>query len=325
MDGDLVTMFWIRSERESKSPNPAHREVDARYDAAARAVGVLLTSISVDDVVVGATSTGPAVRVRGSLVAPDSAFFHTKLMTWPTDRFDSWRHLTTYAAVSAAGFFTSVPVGHSLINNDKMLTALRLFAGDVPRLPTVRLCTRGYGTGHLDSCGAAIRASNIAFPVIVKPSSWGAGHSVFVADTLDDLDTVLSWAAAAELTVVVQPWLGRNAADCRVYCVDGEPYRALVRRPVGDAVAGNPGQGGVAQLTDVPEALVCPARTVARDIGLPYVCVDFLGTDGRWWFSEIEIDGGTNPGERHLTEVRFGSYRSRFDAFVRNLSSGGAR
>ncbi|MFI0717001.1 RimK family alpha-L-glutamate ligase [Streptomyces inhibens] len=323
MTADLVTMFWIRSERESKSPNPFDAEINSRYDAAARAAGVLLSRISVDDVVVGTTEVGASVRVRGELVAADTAFFHTKLVTWPVDRFDYWRHLTTYAALSAAGFYTTFPVGYSLINNEKLITALRPFGSVVPRLPTVRLSTRGYGPDHLDWCTAAMRASDIAFPVVVKPSSWGGGNSVFVASNAGELDTVLTWAAAAELTVVVQPWLGRDVVDYRVFYVDGEPYRVLTRKPRGDALAGNVGQGGVAGWTAMPDALVAPARAVARDIELPYLCIDFLCADGQWWFSEIEIDGGTTQGDHHMTEVRFGSYRSRFDTFVGDLRSGG--
>ncbi|WP_327370959.1 ATP-grasp domain-containing protein [Streptomyces sp. NBC_01217] len=322
---DPVTMFWIRSERESKSPNPFDAEINSRYDAATRKAGVLLSRISVDDVVVGTTKGEASVRVRGDLIAPDSAFFHTKLVTWPVDRFDYWRHLTTYAALSAAGFFTTVPVGLSLINNEKLLTGLRRFGSAVRRLPTVRLGTRGYGPDHLDWCTAEMRANDIDFPVVVKPSSWGGGNSVFVASDAGELDTVFTWMAAAEMTVVVQPWLGRDVVDYRVFYVDGEPYRVLTRQPRGDALAGNVGQGGVAGWTTIPDALVDPARAVADDIELPYLCVDFLYAGGQWWFSEIEVDGGTTQGDHHMTEVRFRSYRSRFDRFVRGLRSTGTR
>ncbi|WP_436498582.1 ATP-grasp domain-containing protein [Actinokineospora sp. HUAS TT18] len=311
-----VTMFWVRSERESKSPNPAHHEVDARYAAAAGANGMALRVITADDIVIGRTPT-PRVRVRGDLIDPAQAFFHTKLMSWPGDRFDAWRHLSTFAALEAAGFFVTIPATHSILNNEKVLTSLQPFGSEVRRLPTVRVCTRGYGAGGARVDRDTLAAASVDFPVIVKPSSWGAGHGVFVATTIDELDTVLGFAAPADLTMLVQPWIGRDVVDCRVYCVDGEPYRALARRPLGDAVAGNVGQGGVAELTDVPADLIEPARAVARSVGLSYVCADFLSVGDGWWFSEIEVDGGTIPREQHLTEVRFGSYRTRFDAFVK--------
>lgn len=324
MAADLITMYWIRSERESKSPNPFAPRINRGYDDAARAAGMLLTPITVDDVVIGSTDKGASVRVRGTLVAPDAAFFHTKLITWPVNRFDYWRHLTTYAALSAAGLFTTIPVGHSLINNDKLLSALQRFGGVVPRLPTVRLCTRGYGPEHLDWCTAAMSAGEIGFPAVVKPASWGSGYGVFVASTVGELDTVLSWAATSELTVVVQPWLGRDVVDYRVFYVDGEPYRVLTRELLGDALAGNVVQGGLAGWTAMPEELVAPAQAVAREIGLPYVCIDFLCAEGQWWFSEIEVDGA-GAGDQDLNEVRFGSYRARFDAFVRDLCARGLR
>ena len=315
---DLATMFWIRSERASKSANPVDSEIDPRYDGAALKAGMLLTRITSDDVVIGTTPAGPCVRVRGAAVSPDRAFFHTKMVTWPVDRFDYWRHLSTYAALAAAGFFTTIPVGLSLINNDKLLSAMQPFGSALRRLPTVRLSTRGHGPDRLDWCITAMRESGVDFPVVVKPASWGGGHSVFAASTPAELDTVLAWASAAELTVVVQPWLGRGAVDHRVFYVDGEPYRVLTRQPRGDALAGNVSQGGTAGWTRMPEELEVPARAVARDIGLPYLCVDFLCVDGQWWFSEIEVDGGTLLGDHHMTEVRFASYSARFAAFVRD-------
>ncbi|SEF09410.1 RimK family alpha-L-glutamate ligase [Streptomyces sp. Ag109_O5-10] len=323
-DSDAITMFWIRSERESKSPNPYDAAINTGYDDAARAVGMRLTRISVDDVVVGTTKDCASVRVRGALVAPDATVFHTKLVTWPVDRFDYWRHLTTYAALSAAGFFTTVPVGLSLVNNEKQLTALQRFGSVVQRLPSVRLCTRGYDRDHLDWCTAAMRASDIGLPVVVKPASWGGGNGVFVASTVGELDAVLTWAAATELTVLIQPWLGRDVVDYRVYCLDGEPHRVLTRELRGDALAGNTAQGGSAAWNAIPDALLAPARAVARDIGLPYLCVDFLRADGRWWFSEIEVDGSA-ARDPDLNKARFGSFRSRFDTFVRDLRAEGAR
>ncbi|MGY5045109.1 ATP-grasp domain-containing protein [Streptomyces sp. 900105755] len=322
-DSDAITMFWIRSERASKSPNPYDAPINTGYDEAAHAAGMRLTRISVDDVVVGTTEdAGASVRVRGALVAPDRAFFHTKLVTWPVDRYDYWRHLTTYAALSAAGFFTTVPVGLSLINNEKTLTALQRFGSEVSRLPSVRLCTRGYDRDHLDWCTASMRASDIDFPVVVKPASWGGGNGVFVASTIGELDAVLTWAAATELTVVIQPWLGRDVVDYRVHCLDGEPHSVLTRALRGDALAGNLAQGGTAEWTGMPDAVIAPARAVAREIGLPYLCVDFLRAGGRWWFSEIEVDGG--PPDPDVNKVRFGSYRSRFDTFVSELRVGSA-
>lgn len=64
-------------------------------------------------------------------------------------------------------------------------------------------------------------------------------------------------------------------------------------------------------------------RGPARAIGLPYVCVDFLEAGGGFWFSEIEVDGGTSVGGADLTAARFGAYRRHFDRF--RSASGPAR
>lgn len=314
--GPETVMYWIRSERESTLPNPGHVPVNALYDAIFRDLGMTVRPISAENIVVGHTGTEPAVYVRGVGVRPDETFFHTMLMTWPTDRFDIWQHLTTYAALEAAGYFTTVPTLHSVINNDKILTGLSEFGSGLRRVPTVRVTTRGYDADALHRCAAALAAAGIGYPLIVKPAHWGAGYGVFVARSEAELDTVLATARAAEFTMVVQPWLGRDVVDHRVFCVDGEPCSTLGRRPVGDAVAGNLGQGGAMALGTVPDVLRGPAREVAKAVGMPYVCVDFLMTGDDWWLSEIEIDGGSTLDDFDTTRARFASYLARFDMFV---------
>ncbi|NGY63125.1 hypothetical protein G7043_29825 [Lentzea sp. NEAU-D13] len=311
------TMYWIRSERESKRPNPAHAPINAMYDEIFRDLGMTVQPISAENIVVGRTDDGPAVYVRGVRVRPDEAFFHTMLWTWPTDRFDIWQHLTVYAALEAAGYFVTVPTLHSVINNDKILTGLSEFASGLRRVPTVRVTTRGYDSEALRRCVVALTAADIEYPVIVKPAHWGSGHGVFVAENETELNTVLKTAQAAEFTMVVQPWLGREVTDFRVFCIDGEPHSTLGRRPVGDAVAGNLGQGGAMSLGTVPQVLRDPARKVAKAMGMPYVCVDFLmAGDDDWWLSEVEIDGGSTLDDFATTRARFGSYLARFKAFV---------
>ncbi|MFD5075772.1 hypothetical protein [Streptomyces sp. NPDC058371] len=118
------------------------------------------------------------------------------------------------------------------------------------------------------------------------------------------------------MTVLVQPWLGEDVVEHVVVCVDGEPTGL---------------EGALA------ERLSAPAKSVATELGLAYVRVGFVQDADRFrlsrvdcagfaadvdWFSEIEIDGsaGRDPD---LDQVRFGSYRSRFDTFVGDLRSGG--
>ncbi len=310
-----AAMYWIRTDRESKTPNPGHDAADQRFELAGERSGMRIRPVAVDDIVVGHTGEAPQVLVHGKPVNPAEAFFHTKLMSWPENKPDLWRHLSTYCALEAAGFFTTVPALHSVINNDKLLSAL------VCPDSTPTVATTSVHTGPFIDAGRVFDGP-LEFPVIVKPSSWGAGNSVFAVRSRDELNSVLRLAAAAELTAVIQPWLGTGVADCRVYCVDGEPRGAIMRRPRGQSVTSNLGQGGRVEVVDVPPELVAPARDVARTIGLPYAGIDFLRASDGWWFSEIEVDGDTLPSSVELTDLRFGSYRLAFDRFVMGARSG---
>jgi hypothetical protein len=309
-------MYWIRSERESMTPNPVHAVHGDMYETTAAALGMEIRSIGVDDIVIGSTPSTAAVYVRGERVHPHECFFHTMLMSWPVDRFDIWRHLRTFAALESIGFFTTVPMMHSLLNNDKLLTGVGTFGAGLPRLPTVRVGTRGHAVDARNRYEAEMEAARLQFPLMVKPAYWGCGFGVFVAQDSNELEGLLNLAEAAELTLVLQPWLGRRVTDYRIYCLDGEPFMAAARRSTGDAVVGNAGQGGIVDITAIPEVLRAPARLVASRVGTSYLCVDFLMVDDEWWFSEIEIDGANALHDPESLRVRFTSYRDRFAAYV---------
>jgi hypothetical protein len=307
-----VTMFWLRSERSSAAPDPYGDRIYADAKLAAAAHGMTLPSVTVDEIVVSCRGDGPVVRVRGERIDPRSAFFHTKLMSWPIYAVDLWRELTTCLLLEQAGFCVTVPALHSIINNDKLFTLAQDFADGIDPIPTVRVCTRAYYPGLID-----FTALGLEFPAVVKPVDWGGGNAVFLVDGPARLDSVLTLAGAAEMTMVIQPWLGRETVDCRIYCLDGEPVRASERRiSASGSVAGNVTQGGSSRMIPVPQNLRESAALVARDLGLPYVCVDFLGADGRFWFSEIEVDGGTTAGGPELNALRFGAYRGHFERFL---------
>ncbi|NGY63126.1 hypothetical protein G7043_29830 [Lentzea sp. NEAU-D13] len=313
--GTEIVMYWIRSERDSRNPNPIFGPMLEQYAAAFASVNVELRWISVDDLVIGSTGGKPSVHVFGERVDPHKAFFHTMLMSSPHNRIDAWRHLTTYAALEAAGFFVTVPFMHSVMNDDKMLTNLQVFRGAGRAVPTVRINTRGWGTNGVRVDEDVLPAAGISFPAVVKPVDWDGGHSVFLAESQEKLDALLSIAGSADLTMVVQPYLGSDTVDCRVFCVDGEPFVMNIRRPVDGNIAGNVAQGGAWGLVPVPDELAAAARKVAAVFALPYLSVDFLVAGDEWWLSEAELDAGSP--DVPMAAIRFDSYRKRFADFVR--------
>lgn len=307
-----VTLYWIQSQRDPTAQIASYeQQVLRRCREAAAEHAMDLRLVTVDEIITGQRDTTCDVWIGGKRITSDSAFFHTKLLSWPAYRADIWRHLTTYGVLEAAGFCLTVPALHSIINNDKLLSVLSYPQADIRILPTVRLCTREIDPRRVD-----LGIWDLDFPVIVKPSSWGSGMGVLRADNAATLAAVLQLAGASELTMVVQPWLGPDVVDYRIYCVNGEPYSALLRRPAAAGLVSNVQHGGSAEIIELPPELVGPARGVALATGLPYLCVDFLRSGEDFWFSEIEMDGGTGTGGPELTKARFGAYRGLFDAFV---------
>jgi hypothetical protein len=306
-----AVMFWMQPDRD---PQPQvtiyHKQVVARCRAAAAELGVDLRLATADEVVVAQRDGQRQVWVAGELLDRQVGFFHTVNQPWPAYRADTWRNLTLFGVLEAVGYCVTIPALHNIQADDKLLTALIERRCGVPSLPTLRLCTRGLDPRTIDP-----EDYGLQFPLLVKAASWARGMGLMTVSGRPELNATLQLASASELTVILQPWLGPGVTDYRVYVVNGEPYTALARRPSDGGVAGNAAQDGRAQMTGVPPALLEPARRAASVMGLPYVCVDFLEQEGRHWFSEIELDGGTATGGPALTKVRFGAYRQLFDRY----------
>lgn len=304
-------LYWMRSQRDRADLYEIYRrERFAAFERAARNAGLGFDVVAADELVLGVTESGRRqVLLRGEELDPGMSLFHTKVMTWPAYMPDVWRHLTLFALLEAMGFCTTVPARLSVISNDKLLSLAALNPEGRAVIPTVRFATRQFGaiTGLFDP-------ASLHYPVIVKPSNWGGGFGIVQARTANELTSVLQLAGAAELMVVVQPFLSGTVTDYRVYCVDGEPMAAESRTAIPGALVGNEGQGGKARRVDVPGQLIAPARAIAGTLGLPYACADFLHDGDAYFLSEIEIDGGTPATDfTDVVEARFLAYRRHLD------------
>lgn len=306
-----IQLFWFWPARDRPYEAAEHEEEVWRwYRAAAADAGFELHVIDVDDVVVEHSAGRSRVSVRGrGEVHRQSTAFHTKLLTWPDYEKDVWRFLSTFAVLERIGFYTTIPPMHSVIDDDKLLTLVQPWAAGLPTVPTTRLTSR-----HLVQLKDLLDPDGIDYPVLLKPSSWGGGMGVLRAESLAVLEAGLQLAAASEIPMVIQPWVDGLVADCRVYCIDERPVRAMLRRPQAAKFASNTFQGGSVEMVDVPERLVGPATAVAEGIGLPYVCVDFLLTEDGFFLSEVEMDGTLTYADGHgeIIALRFASLAGHF-------------
>jgi glutathione synthase/RimK-type ligase-like ATP-grasp enzyme len=314
----MIPFYWMLPQRERYTEYQSYVDQWQPYRTSAAKVGFELTVIDADDVAVWHTEAETNVYVRGKQCYRDAAAFHTKLLTWPNYNVDVWRFLSTFAVLEASGFYTTIPPMQSVVNDDKLLTFLQPWAHKIPRLPTLRILTRNFV--NLESL---LDPAAITFPVLVKPSNWGSGMGVVRANSLAELTAVLQIAGASELVMLIQPLLGDQPVDCRVYCIEGEPDLALARKPLGAALTSNVELGGQAKLIAPPEALTDSARTVAAALGAPYVAVDFLMSAEGTYLSEIEVDGmipvTVYPEMEGMLDRRFAAYRRRFDRFCEHL------
>lgn len=306
------TMYWLEAQRMRQA---AYEFIKTNYLPdmvhSARQAGVDLVMVTVDDIMVRAEQGKTRVLIQGADVHADSCFFHTKLMTWPDAQADAWRLLSVIDILDAAGFYTTVPSSMNIATNDKLLTLLRHGDSDATPIPTWRVSTRQFTWLRVSDLG-------MDYPLVVKPANWGAGYGIMRVETPQQLQSVLQLAGAGELNMVIQPWLGADTIDYRVYCIEGSARQACVRKPQPGAVAANVFQGGALEYIDVPPRLVAPSERIAKSLGLAYCCIDFLEVDGRLWLSEIEADGAAN-GNAELTIAHFAAYRRQFERHVRAL------
>jgi glutathione synthase/RimK-type ligase-like ATP-grasp enzyme len=312
----MKTLYWFWPERARPQNVVEDEEGWDNYRRAAGAAGLRLELISVDDVAVVADPARPRAYVKGVLADPREVVFHNKLYTWPMFQADAWRSLALFEGLAGAGYHLLVRSELNLISNDKAATLLRLREVDACWLPTMSLPTREFTQPRV-----RLSEAGISYPVVVKPAGWGSGKGVIRADSEPELLMALRLASAAELTMVVQPFLAPagELADLRVYCIDGDPVGAL-RRTVGSGgTVANVTSGGKAELVAVPPELAKRAAVIAECLDTPWLAVDFLCDGHGYYLSEVEIDAYVGPvtarlpGMADIMAARFRAYRARFD------------
>ena len=131
----------------------------------------------------------------------------------------------------------------------------------------------------------------LSFPVVVKPNSATRGVGVAKAADLDSLlgivdylNLIHDYRATGDKSYLIQEYLP-DARDYRVMVVDGECVGGVERR-LPDALAEgrwkhNVHRGAEATGIAVPTEHRRLAEAVAAELGISYLGVDLLATDGR--------------------------------------------
>jgi glutathione synthase/RimK-type ligase-like ATP-grasp enzyme len=313
----LRRMVWVFPDRESRRAVPKWQKAFwFAYEEVAEKLGLTWTSHAPDDIAVdGMDRDNPRIYVAGELVTPADTLFVTSLYSLPYQAMDVFNQQALYAVLEHSGFYLPAPPSLSAIVNDKLATVLYLKDSPIPAIPTVRI-----GTGR--DLGARLYEPvlrDMTFPAIVKPTGWCAGWGICMAHSLEDLRGLLSLAQGGETTLAVQPYLGPQTIDFRVFMVDGKPHTVARRTPPPGSYVANFGRGGGIEYVPLPTELADALDYFGEKIPIPFLCVDFLFDGEKYWFSEIEPDGAivcpdhdsvaVVSRQRSIIEARFRAYR----------------
>jgi hypothetical protein len=282
-------------------------------ESSAAEVGLKWKLISHESIDVAKDAAGIRVYVDGELIDPDSAFFNGFIYGLPHQSGDIWQQYTTFTLLELAGFYMAIPPQLAALVNDKMARFLYFKDLDLNMLPCVRIMTGRTLQFREKDMGMLIQ--NIGFPMVAKPAYWGMGIGVTIAYDLPHLKSILSLAGGCDVPMILQPLLKSNdLLDYRVYVIEGEVHTVETRQARKGEILANVARGGTATCVEMPKELRYYVDVINRKIQLPYNCLDFFFDGSTYWFSEMEIDGGTIYEK---PEIGGKILRDRFSACMR--------
>ena len=161
---------------------------------------------------------------------------------------------------------------------------LAALADVVPTPPTV------IAAAPRDREAVAAAAAELGYPLVLKPTMATQGIGVTrVADrdalegVLDYLDAIHTFPPTGEKSVLLQAYLP-EATDIRVMVIDGTAVGAVERH--GPGWKHNVHRGAAVRSVPVEGEVAAVAETVARTLGIDYVGVDLLESEGVMYCSE---------------------------------------
>ena len=207
-----------------------------------------------------------------------------------------------------------------LRSRNKAETLARLDRADLPTPETVHVSN--------PADGSALRAAfeRLDPPVVIKPNSTTRGIGIAKAADLDSflgicdyLSLIHDYRATGDKSFLVQEFLP-DARDVRAMVVDGEYAGAVERRlPEADRAAGrwkhNVHRGATAAAVDLPDEHRRLAEDAAEALGVRWLGVDVLVSDGR----AVVTETNARPTVDSVTKYEPGFY-DRFAALIRRTA-----
>ncbi|MFD1569513.1 ATP-grasp domain-containing protein [Halorubrum laminariae] len=219
----------------------------------------------------------------------------------PADRgeFDEFDVGLVYPSRLMEGAVVDRRLGVPWVNGRDTVVTSRNKAGVLAALDDARLPTpqTTLVSNPVDESVVEAAAADLSYPIVVKPNSATRGVGVAVVDdpdsllgVVDYLNLVHDYRATGDKSYLLQEFLP-NAADYRVMVVDGAVAGAVRRILSSDAIkAGrwkhNVHRGAEAVGVDLSDEARELAERAATVLGIDYLGVDLLETDGRFVVNE---------------------------------------
>ncbi len=208
----------------------------------------------------------------------------------PTDRFDvGFVFPGRLMEGTAINTLQTLPWVNSredvLTSRNKGGVIAALSAADIPVPKSVMI------SNPVDETVVTEAVVDLSFPVVVKPNSATRGVGVAKAADMDSLlgivdylNLIHDYRATGDKSYLIQEFLPA-ARDYRVMVVGGECVGGVERRLPEELADGrwkhNVHRGAEARGLELPAGHRRLAERVAAELGIPYLGVDLLETDGR--------------------------------------------
>lgn len=142
---------------------------------------------------------------------------------------------------------------------------------------------------------AALQYSeSFGFPLILKLLRGFGGKGVMMVRSKDELRPILDTISVFEEFLLSQRFVPNAGEDLRTYVI-GDKVIGIKRKGAENEWRANVSTGGTATFIEVPESLKETSRRIAQLIGLEITGIDFIESEGEYYFIEANFTAGYLP------------------------------